>query len=34
MPVALREQLGLRLEAQEAPYEVVVIARLEMPGPD
>ena len=31
---ALREQLGLRLEAQREPADVLVIDRAERPGPD
>ena len=31
---ALREQLGLRLEAQREPVEVLVIDRVERPRPD
>jgi len=31
---ALREQLGLKLEPQTAPYEVLVIDQVTMPTPD
>jgi len=31
---ALREQLGLKLEAGRAPVDVIVIDRLERPTPD
>lgn len=31
---AMQEQLGLRLDSQRAPVEVVVIERLERPTPE
>lgn len=34
MDAALREQLGLRLVPQIAPYEIMTIESVEMPTPD
>jgi uncharacterized protein (TIGR03435 family) len=34
MPTALREQLGVKLESEMAPYDVVVIDSVERPMPN
>ena len=34
MPTALREQLGVKLESEMAPYDVVVIDSVELPMPN